>query len=645
MIKQSVITCEKTDKVKLYCLGKISREDALISVNGVQNLSKYLKKLGYSPRTHVMTSRGFISKNDSFWKELHHQYLINEITHSDIAKKLNLKIDYIRNLFIHLKFTKKTKENIQKAKTITCLKKYGYANPSQIEKVKKQKKETCLKHYGVSNPAKSKEIQQEKKIRYEEKTGYAHPLQNPIIRQKGVNTWIKTLGVSNPTQSKKIQQEKKIRYEEKTGYSHPFKDPLIKRKITKTNQKKYGVKNPAKSLEIKEKTVITNQKKYQVDYIMQNTKIALKAKETKLHKKAIKIIASLSKYDYTLLEEYSGLQNKKESKHLSWKQYSIKHNACGTIFKDDIFRLPRCPKCYPLESKRSLKEYQIEKYLKEMGIPNNPKKNFLKDKENTYDLDIFVENKNIGFELNGLYYHSIHNLGKSSTKRDTQYHKKKTDIALKQGIRLYHIWDFYDMNIVYSKINLLFNNISQKIFARKTIFKEINHKDAYSFLKKNHLYGSTSCSYAYGLYHNHNLIQVLTFKRTNKLGILELSRSASLLNTQVTGGFSKILTNSIKLLKQIGITQIFTYADKDWSPSFKNTAYSKYGFDFLGDTGPSLLYTDFRNIYSRQKFQKHKLKKLFPESFDNSLSAKEILAYNKIYPLYTSGNWKYQLIL
>jgi len=88
---------------------------------------------------------------------------------------------------------------------------------------------------------------------------------------------------------------------------------------------------------------------------------------------------------------------------------------------------------------------------------------------------------------------------------------------------------------------------------------------------------------------------------------------------------------------------MYTYADKDWSPSHKNTVYFKFGFDFLGDTGPSLFYTDFKNIFSRQKFQKHKLKKIFPKTFDESLSAKDILANNKIYPVYTSGNWKYLL--
>ena len=143
-----------------------------------------------------------------------------------------------------------------------------------------------------------------------------------------------------------------------------------------------------------------------------------------------------------------------------------------------------------------------------------------------------------------------------------------------------------------------------------------------------------------------SLYSVIGFRLKDK-ETLEISRFCSKAFYNIRGGFSKLLKHGLSYIKENykEIKKITTYCDCDLTPNYKNSVYYKQGFKFKGRTQPSLRYTDFRNVWSRQKFQKHKLKNLFPDIYNDDLTELEILSLKDIFPFYNSGNWKFEYVL
>lgn len=60
-------------------------------------------------------------------------------------------------------------------------------------------------------------------------------------------------------------------------------------------------------------------------------------------------------------------------------------------------------------------------------------------------------------------------------------------------------------------------------------------------------------------------------------------------------------------------------------------------------TPPNYYYVNENSVLrkTRQKYQKHKLKELFPDTYDPTLSESEIILRNNYYRLYDYGNLVY----
>lgn len=100
--------------------------------------------------------------------------------------------------------TEKLNERLLKSQN-TCLKKYGYINPSQVPEFKQKKEETCLKNYGVLNPAQSECIRLKQCGTMIENYGVPYALQSPICREKMYNTM-----TQNGTKPHSSKQEMEI---------------------------------------------------------------------------------------------------------------------------------------------------------------------------------------------------------------------------------------------------------------------------------------------------------------------------------------------------------------------------------------------------------------------------------------------------
>lgn len=158
-------------------------------------------------------------------------------------------------------------------------------------------------------------------------------------------------------------------------------------------------------------------------------------------------------------------------------------------------------------------------------------------------------------------------------------------------------------SIICSRLNYVFGK-SLKIPARVCEIKRIDKELCNGFLNDNHLQGSTSAKFKYGLFLKSNykrllndelrntfesesqaLLAVMTFSSFKKFyredGVYkssELIRFANLKNTSIIGGMNKLLAFFIDEMKP---DDIMSYADYDWT---NGKTYENMGFEFVEKT-------------------------------------------------------------
>ena len=281
-----------------------------------------------------------------------------------------------------------------------------------------------------------------------------------------------------------------------------------------------------------------------------------------------------------------------------------------------------CPKC---KFTYSTQELKILNWYDFNFIQND--RSVLEGKE----IDLLY--KNIGIEVNGVYWHS-------DKFADKYYHLNKTKLAEIKGIQLLHFWDTEvnkKPNLVKSMIDSKLGLTENKIYARKCIIKEVDNNIAKQFLDSNHLQeGKYIGKIRLGLYYNSNLVSIMTFAkpRFNKNYDYELIRFCNIINTNVIGGASKLLSYFRKNYKG----SIISYANRRFS---NGKLYETLGFNLLNETEPNYFYIDgYNNMYSRNMFQKHKLKDILKD-FDNNLSEHENMLNNGYHRVYDCGNLVY----
>jgi hypothetical protein len=338
---------------------------------------------------------------------------------------------------------------------------------------------------------------------------------------------------------------------------------------------------------------------------------------------------TLEKIGYKMLDDY--VSSKKQMRVLC---------SCGnetSVIFNNVQRdnFAQCPKCKTTSSFES----EVRKFIENIysGKILYSVRKIIKP----YEIDIYLPDLNIAFECNGIYWHS-------EKFRDKDYHINKTLLCEKMGIRLLHIDEsnWVRKNEIIKDIIKKSLGITNKIFARKCIVKEIEPNVSKKFLEKNHIQGNVNCNINYGLYHENELISVMTmskarFNKKTMDGEYELYRFANKLSYSVIGGFTKLLKNIIKDKKQI--RRIKTFCDIS---IFSGKIYEDVGFKYNYRTKPNYKYFNpSHNTYemiNRMKFQKHKLKKNL-KNYDKNISSYENIRNNGYLRIWDCGNKTYTM--
>ena len=284
-----------------------------------------------------------------------------------------------------------------------------------------------------------------------------------------------------------------------------------------------------------------------------------------------------------------------------------------------------CPRCVVPISKW---ESEVFEYVMSLGLDvEQSNRELLEGKE----IDIYVPSKRIGIECDGIRWHD-------ERHKDKYFHLKKTNECLENGIRLIHIFEdewVYKRKIVMSMLMNAFGMTSNKVYARKCEVREISGEAKRDFLNENHIQGDTVSSINVGLYHDGELVSVMTFGnprlnvggRTSD-GKYELVRFCNKLNTSVIGGASKLFK---WFLLKYNPNEVISYSDKRWS---MGKLYGVLKFEHIHDSKPNYSYVVGTKRENRFKYRKDRL---VEEGYDKEKSEHEIMLERKIYRIYDCG--------
>ena len=286
-----------------------------------------------------------------------------------------------------------------------------------------------------------------------------------------------------------------------------------------------------------------------------------------------------------------------------------------------------CPRC--AKKGISKPEIEVQDYVSSL-VPNVLRNKRFNINNTTRELDIYISDLNLGIEYCGMYWHS-------ETKLGRKYHLEKLNLFNSIGIRVVQIFEYEWLQkpeIVRSRIACLLGK-STVIYARECSIVELDAGTSRDFDEENHIQGHAPASIRYGLVYYGELVASMTFcKARFSDAEWELLRYSSLLDINVIGGASKLFKHFIR---QNNPNVIVSYSDRRWNTG---KVYEVLGFKLSHYSEPNYWYFKGKDVFSRVKFQKHKLQALL-ESFDPNKTEYENMLDNKYDRIFDCGNSVY----
>lgn len=249
-------------------------------------------------------------------------------------------------------------------------------------------------------------------------------------------------------------------------------------------------------------------------------------------------------------------------------------------------------------------------------------------------LDIFIPELNLGFEFNGVYWHS-------EAKKHRDYHAEKTEYFYSRNIRYIQIWEDDWLNNSSVVKNFILNALGKntRIGARKTKVVELSQLQFSTFMEENHLQGTTTAGIRLGLIYEDRLVSAMGFKDV-AINVSTIGKTAELVrfaNTNVTGAFTKLLKH---FERTYDYDYIKSFADLEIVDNRSNV-YSKNGFAVEDVIRPDYRYYNYRTGRREHKFgyRKSTFHKL---GFDiTNKTERELALEYGLLRCYDSGKIKY----
>lgn len=311
------------------------------------------------------------------------------------------------------------------------------------------------------------------------------------------------------------------------------------------------------------------------------------------------------------------------------------HGEFNQLASDHVSSEAGCPKCAGIVSKG---ETELKEFLLSSGLDVEHQFKYSGRRE----FDIYADSHKIAVEYDGVLWHS-------TKYRDRETQLLKARHAKELGVSLIRIFEDEWLNRKEQVKSLLLARFGihngDRVFARKCQVREISNYAAKSFLDAYHVQGWCHSGISLGLFSGDSCVAVMVFKSSMSgryaagSGEYELARYAS--KGLVVGGAGKLLKSFIRAYKP---GRIVSFSEKRL---FSGKLYESLGFVKEADVAPSYTYIFPGKTVRHHKsgFQLSRLRKKFPDVYDESLTEEEICAAAGYYRCYDDGKVRWALSL
>ncbi len=269
--------------------------------------------------------------------------------------------------------------------------------------------------------------------------------------------------------------------------------------------------------------------------------------------------------------------------------YLVRCEVCGEEFETVRQGVNSLRPCQCQQTKviyRSRRERMLQEFIEGNKLIVCPcDRRVLKGKE----LDLYVPQKGVAFEVNGMFFHSSSPLNPSEKSRN--YHAQKTSEALREGVLLYHLWEDVPEDLTLSVVEAKLG-LSRRVYARNLyLWDNVPRGEASVFLKANHVEGDNNHADKYiALRDEAGKIYCclsLLKRRIQSTGSVhwEIGRFANLAHHTVVGGYSRLLKCGVSYLKSLGVSELVSYANRDLTPDWEKSFMPRQGLSFWGIQG------------------------------------------------------------
>lgn len=248
----------------------------------------------------------------------------------------------------------------------------------------------------------------------------------------------------------------------------------------------------------------------------------------------------------------------------------------------------------PCKRPRSVFENEIYEFVRTLKVDvKQNDRNMISPRE----LDVYVPEDSFAIECNGLYWHS-------DTYKEIDEHSRKTTLAMNKNIKLFHIFEdeWRDKRSIIESMIRVRLNAANKIHARTLTVVSGKAIRVKQFMIDNHIDSYARARYAVWLEDdNGNIVMALTLRTPHQHSTwhnaIEIARVASIKNTVVVGGLSRLIKHAIAWARDNEFDKMITYMDERLGGDGKGYTYA--GFNLSHRTQPRWWWTDYVNRYDR----------------------------------------------
>jgi protein-arginine kinase activator protein McsA len=324
-----------------------------------------------------------------------------------------------------------------------------------------------------------------------------------------------------------------------------------------------------------------------------------------------------NKYDYSRMEYKSMLE--------PVEIVCPTHGSFWQRMSDHLYNKCGCPSCQRFVSKG---EDNVAAWIESLGFKVERNNRILLGGR---EIDIYIPEKRVAIEYNGLYIHS------TAFNSDRLRHLDKLLLCQDAGIRLIQIWDIeWEKRQIACKDIIAFalGKVDHRIYARQCRIQKISIQESNAFLGINHIQGGCQAHYRIGLFFSNILVGVQCYTE-NTPKKWNLTRTSFMAGYHIIGGISKMF----KFFESDNNPdEVIDYTDRRL---FVASGHYQMGFSQECITPPTNSLTNGKELFSRRHYRhwgKRHFK--FKMPWDDALTDTENLANNGWWWVWDCGKIK-----